>query len=57
MIPMLTAFGHRTAVCRTIEDAVSALTSWGIQLLAEPRSTTRIKRGLAAAIAREPERA
>ena len=45
MIPMLQAFGHRTAVCRTLDQVIAALLSWGIQLRAEPASTERIRRG------------
>ncbi len=46
MIPMLLAFGHRTAVCRTLEDVIAAVASWGIHWLTVPISTERIRRGI-----------
>lgn len=53
MLPMLIAFGHRTAVCRTLDDVVAAVSSWGIQWLGEPRGIARIKRGLLKAMAED----
>jgi hypothetical protein len=45
IIPMFRAFGHRVAICRTIEDAKAAIASWGIVALDEKRSTERIRAG------------
>lgn len=45
MIPIFNGFGHRVAICRSIDDAKTALNEWGIPLNTEKTSLTRIRAG------------
>ena len=54
---VLTAAGCAVAVWRSIDDVRASLAEWGIPTRETKPATERIKRGLAAAIARESERA
>ncbi len=47
-IAMLKAFGHQVAVCRSVDDALEALRSWGIALRETKPSLDAVQRGFRA---------
>ncbi len=42
----LDAAGSKVATCRSLDDVIAALTSWGIPLRTETVATERIRRGI-----------